>query len=360
MMNASETHFFRRTCCLIAPALIAVAPWASAEIVTSGLIQDLDADVGVVEAGGEGSGVTAWENQAAAGGDDVTTDRGTITLTSSDESINNHNFVTLPSGGPSPRMVGDDAEAFDGIMTGTGHTWFAVVRPEVDANPGRKNAIFGTLQNSNPFSGVVAHVSSNNSLGYMLRPANSDAFVDGTTSVNDGEWHILAGRLEAGTGGQLAEAFTNGPVAEASLSINILDSSISDALTVGAERTGGGENYLGDIARILIYNRPLDDEELNQTGFTLGELYGITNSFEGSSEPLRFLSIRFDHTTREVDVTWNSKPGSNYKFEISDNLQNWFEVTDNFPSQGETTTFTDESVTDTTLRRYYRVTELGN
>ena len=176
-------------------------------------------------------------------------------------------------------MVGDDMDAFDSIMQGNGNTWFAVVRPEVGLNGGRKNAIIGTLTNSNPFSGFVAHVSNNTTPAYMVRPASSDVFVDGTTDVNDGNWHILAGRLASGTGVQTAEIFVNGPEAEGSAMPNIQDTSDSDPLTVGAERTGGGENYVGDIARILIYDRPLSDSELNSTGFELGNLYGIDNTF---------------------------------------------------------------------------------
>ena len=45
---------------------------ASADIVSQGLILDLDADVGVSESGGA---VTAWTNQAPGGGD-LSTNRG--------------------------------------------------------------------------------------------------------------------------------------------------------------------------------------------------------------------------------------------------------------------------------------------
>ena len=262
---------------LLALSLIASSPVAvksHAAVVAGGLIQDLNAAVGVTESGGVGTGVTAWANQAAGTGDDLATDRGTI----SHNTGGAFSYLTLGGGGP-PRMVGDDAAAFDSIMNGNGHTWFAVVRPEVGANGGGKNAVFGTLTNSNPFSGVSAHVSNNSNLGYMTRPASSDVFANGTTNINDGEWHILAGRLGAGTGVQLAEAFTDGPIAEGTANPNILGTTNSDAFTLGAERSGGSENYLGDIARIIIYDRPLSDSELNQTGMALGDAYGITHTF---------------------------------------------------------------------------------
>ena len=78
-------------------------------------------------------------------------------------------------------------------------TWFAVVRPTQGANSGSKNAIFGTLTNQSNFSGLVAHVS-NTTPAYMLRfESGGDFFTNGSSNIGDSSWHILAGRLSAGT-----------------------------------------------------------------------------------------------------------------------------------------------------------------
>lgn len=254
-----------------------VAP-APGDIISSGLIQDLDADVGVTAAG---SDVSAWANQAASGGDDVVTNGGNPQLVAGP---NGHSAIDVT--GPA-KLAGSDAAAFDSIMNGNGHTWFAVV--EAGTNAGTKNAIFGTLTNSNPFSGVVAHVSG--TVGnYMLRPASADFFVTGTTDISSG-YHILVGRLGAGDGSINAEIFTDSPVADASGFAPILASTDSDPLTIGAERTGGSEDFDGKIARILIYDRPLSDAELNQTGFALGQAYGIQTSFVPEPSTLMLLIV---------------------------------------------------------------------
>ena len=268
-MRIAPQRFIRHLLCLAVPVFLGELP-LRADIIPGGLILDLNADVGVTESAGS---VSTWANQAPSGGDDVATNRGTPTVIAGP---NGHSAIQLDEVGEKDRLAGDDNTAFDAIMQGSGHTWFAVVRPTVNANGGRKNAIFGTLTNGNPFSGIVAHVSDNDHPAYMLRPGSSDLFVDGTSSVNNGGWYIVAGRLSAGTGNQTAEIFTDGPTAEASSStVNISPSTSSDELTIGAERVLGGENFVGDIARILIYERPLDEAELNEVGATLGLLYDI-------------------------------------------------------------------------------------
>lgn len=248
---------------------IATLPGA---ILESGLIQDLDASSGVVESGGTGTGVTSWANSAASGGDDLVTNRGSVTLSTA----GSFPFLTLETG-TSARMVGDDDSAFNSLLGGAGHTWFAVVRAAEFSNSGNKNAIFGTLTEGFGFTGVVAH-ASNGVAGYLNRPF-ADNFTLGTTSIVDGQWHIVAGRLSAGTGTQSADVFVDGPAAEASNSVSIPGTSGVGALAVGAERIGGGEDYEGDIARILVYDRPLTDSEINLVGAELSELYAINGSF---------------------------------------------------------------------------------
>lgn len=179
-------------------------------------------------------------------------------------------------------MVGTDPDAFDDIMLGTGHTWFAVVRaPEQDN--GAKNAIFGTLTNANPWTGMVAHVADDGggvSVGsYMTRPTGSDVFARGETDINDDEFHILAGRLEEGLDEVTAELFLESSTPEAEAFPIIIEESDSDEIAIGAERSGGGEHFDGDITRILIYERPLSDSEMNTTGGELASLYGL--SWEG-------------------------------------------------------------------------------
>ena len=59
-----------------------------------------------------------------------------------------------------------------------------------------------------------------------------------------------------------------------------------------------------------------------------------------------------------VTITWHSRAGRSYIIDASADLQEWQELTDSHPSQGDATEFTEnaESVRAATTR-YYRVTE---
>jgi len=185
--------------CVMLFGLVKV-PSAFAGIVTSGLIQDLDADVGITASG---TSVSAWANQAPSGGDDVSTNGGSPQLVLGP---NNRGSAVYLSGGA--RLAGTDASAFLSILQGSGHTWFAVVKPDLQNNT-NKNAVFGMLLNQSPWSGVCGHVGGTAApvvARYMVRPSSSNIFIIGTTDLYDGEWHIIGGRLAEATSTMLAEA----------------------------------------------------------------------------------------------------------------------------------------------------------
>lgn len=254
----------------IAVALVTagIAP-SSAAVVSLNLIQDLNANLGV---GGTASAVTDWANQAT-GGDNVATNAGTIEVV---PGPNGHSALRFQQG---DRMAGTSDTAFDAVMQGNGHTWFAVVNAGPQ-NHTAKNAIFGTLLNAGPFSGMIAHVANDGGANVtgnvILRPSTTDISARATTNINDGGFHILAGTLSAGTGAQQQQIFIDGSAAEASAALNILGTTDSGPIAIGAERTGGGEHIDADIARILIYDRPLTLAEFNQTGSDLAATYGLT------------------------------------------------------------------------------------
>ena len=264
-----------------------IAANANAVPVTSGLIQDLDAEVGVTTSGTD---VTAWVNQGSAG-DDVTSGTGGAQLVAS----------ATPGGQAAvrftnDRLVGDDAAAFDSIVQGSGLTWIAVINPGAQAgsdNPG-KNAIFGTLENSSGFNGYVGGIDNAESV-YGLERANSgaDERTTGATTGLDAGWVIVVGRVAAGTGSVLQEVFVNSATADGSSNITIGAAGEADLLAIGAERAGGAapEYYDGDLARLLIYNRPLTDQELDQVGFDLATTYGISTTFVLEPSSLALLGL---------------------------------------------------------------------
>ena len=67
--------------------------------------------------------------------------------------------------------------------------------------------------------------------------------------------------------------------------------------------------------------------------------------------------VEYDRGSGTVTLTWNSKNGKSYTIEISDNLDQWFELDDSVASGGATTTFVDMTIAPGTTRRNYRVLE---
>lgn len=80
----------------------------------------------------------------------------------------------------------------------------------------------------------------------------------------------------------------------------------------------------------------------------------------GSSAPLVITRIEHDPGTRETTLTWNSKPGKTYSIDFAEDLEPdliWSEVTDNLPSQGDSTSYTVPAVPEGTTVGFFRVRE---
>ena len=239
------------------------------QIPTVGLVQDLDGDLGISLSG---TTVVGWSNSAPSGGDDVSAARGTVEM--SPDTLNGHAVVHFDSSS----LAGDDEDAFDFGLSGSGFTWLVVVRSDAQDNS-RKNRVLGTLLNQSPYSGYTAGVftNANGTRPYadmVESPGSGESYADADDEILD-TWVIVAGRLSAAASGtSTLEIVVDGRPASASTSIAypVLD---CGALTIGAERVDGGEHFDGDVARILVYERPLPDAELDQAFEALAALYGL-------------------------------------------------------------------------------------
>jgi hypothetical protein len=240
----------------------------AATIVQTGLIQDLNADLGRT---GDPI-VTAWANQAS-GGDDVATGAGAVTVVAN--TANGHAVLVFDG---KSRMVGNNTNVFQPLTNGAGLTWFAVVQPGAQDSATR-NQIIGTIREGGSFSGFTAGVNMPTARPYtMMRPTTTETFVQSTRDIS-GLWVVLAGRLSTGTGSQTAEVYVNQPTPDKTAAVNVPGGSTCGALVIGAERSEGTEFFTGSVARILIYDRALSNAERDQTGRALGELYGIATLF---------------------------------------------------------------------------------
>ena len=183
-------------------------------------------------------------------------------------------------------LVCADEDAFDTLTTGAGHTWAAViaVRPQ---RVGVKdvNSFFGNLKNGGFYEGLWGCVTDDNRPWYGAR--NGLSF--GRFDVNNpqllapplapGAFHILIGRMQAGTGTVKLDLYIDSEKPTATGVIPVNPAANPSRLAIGQERDAvehpGKESFDGEIARFLIWQGPLDDAEIEKTIVTLRQEYQL-------------------------------------------------------------------------------------
>jgi len=179
-----------------------------------------------------------------------------------------------------------DEDAFDKLTTGSGHTWFAVIAT-YPQRTGLKdvNSFFGNLRNGDKYEGLWGCFNDDNTLWIGVR--NSRTF--GRFDVNNpqvvgpklepGKFHVIAGRLGSGTGTVKLELFVDRPAVVASADFPVEPAANPSRMAVGQERDAiqhpGHESFDGEIARFMIFDRPLTDAELAVSLTELRKLYSL-------------------------------------------------------------------------------------
>ena len=97
--------------------------------------------------------------------------------------------------------------------------------------------------------------------------------------LKENRYYVVAGRMGSGTGEVQIELFINEPQAVASKPFPVNPKANSSKLAIGQERDAtnhpGKESFDGELARFLIYERPLTNDELQQTMESLKKTYAI-------------------------------------------------------------------------------------
>ncbi len=166
-----------------------------------------------------------------------------------------------------------DEDTFDGLTTGKGHTWIARVALD-EQRVGLKdvNSFFGNLRNGGNYEGLWGNVKDDNTVWSGARNGITFGRFDKNnpqamgTKLERGKWHVLAGRMPAGDGTVKWELFVEQPVAVATTDFPVSATANPGRMAVGQERDAiehpGAESFDGEIARLLIWERPLSDAEL--------------------------------------------------------------------------------------------------
>ena len=187
---------------------------------------------------------------------------------------------------------------------------------------------------------------------------NAFGEVTATTAPALGEWHHIAvTRI-----GDDVTFYYDGVVDGQGVTAHpMLD---SDATLRIGSRTDLVTNFLGRMDDVAIFDGGLSGEQVmaimdgnfSDFGGSGGFDFKITAVSKGET-------LVDDVLVPSVTLTFNSRPGRNYKIEFSTSLKEtetpggWIELDDAFTSQGETTTYIDTLAAGTGTRIFYRVSE---
>lgn len=256
-----------------------------------GLIVDLNADRGVIT--DDRGRVEMWLNQV----EDfkvkafVKRDKGRKTegsgrplLTKNLASLNGHNTLLFEK----QELVAEDEDAFDHLITGSGYTWFCVLKAGKQSGELKDvNSFFGTLKNGGFYEGVWGGLNDDNSVWTGARNGKSfgrwdanNPYVRGMSVLDTTNYYLLIGCMDKGTDTVNISLFINKlhkPAAVQPFPVNI--NANASKLAIGQERDAtehpGRESFIGEISRFLLYDRPMSASELRKQANELIKMYQI-------------------------------------------------------------------------------------
>lgn len=270
---------------LLATLAIAIPTIVSAgetALPAKGIILDLDASKGLELE--DGDRVAAWKSQAPDKPElvFVKQDKGRAEAGSGRPTLKK----SANAGKPSlvfrqQELVCMDEDAFDGLTTGKGHTWIAVISVH-EQRVGVKdvNSFFGNLRNGGKYEGLWGCLDDDNTVWCGARNGLSFGRFDANNpkvsgpKLEQGKFHVIAGRMDAGTGTVKITLHIDSPKPVSTEDFPVNPEADSSRMAIGQERDAiehpGKESFDGEIARFLIWERPLTDAELSGAIKTLG------------------------------------------------------------------------------------------
>lgn len=264
--------------------------------ITEGLLLDLDADYGVELA--DKDKVTSWSNRVKDTGVDLFVQQdlgrevagsGRPRLQLNVAELNGHNSVVFHQ----QELINMNEDAFDHLTQGAGYTWFTVLSVyEQQIQLVDVNSFFGNLRNTNlnrqgHYEGFWGGFTDGNIPWAGARAGRGtgrwneeNRYLADDKPLEEGRYYLLAGRLGEGEKEATIEFFLEDlgePVAAAQFFP--FEGSNPSKMAIGQERDAtnhpGKESFDGEIAQMLIYERPLSDEELESVGDYLKTKFGL-------------------------------------------------------------------------------------
>ena len=267
--------------------LAAIGRGGDLDVPVSGLVVDLDAKCGLTLE--DGDRVVRWRSQAPTQEpvDFIKRDQGRDLAGSGRPTLRKD--IGALNGQPAlvfcqQELVCLDEDRFDRLTTGSGHTWIAIVAPHPQRS-GLKdvNSFFGNLRNGENYEGLWACFNDDNTVWWGARNGVTFGRFDENNPklsgprLEAGVFRLVAGRMTAGAGTVALELFLDAASPFARKDIKVNPNANPSRMAVGQERDAiqhpGVESFDGEIARLLVWDRPLTDAELNLTMRRLRTLY---------------------------------------------------------------------------------------
>ena len=245
---------------------------------TAGLVLDLNADKSVMVE--EGDRVSQWNNQVASSPARAFVKRdegravsgsGRPRLKLQVPEIRYHNTMVFNR----QELVNHHEDAFDHLLTGAGYTWLAILAPYTQV-PGLKDvsSFFGNLRNGGNYEGIWGNLADDNRPWMGSRSGKTfgrfdvnNPMVIAKESLEANRYYLLVGRMGSRTGEVPLELFVNDVTSPAASGrFPVYPDGNASKMAIGQERDAikhpGKESFDGELSRLLIYDRPLSDEEL--------------------------------------------------------------------------------------------------
>lgn len=257
------------------------------------LIVDLNADKGVVVA--DGDKVEQWKNQVSSF---VVKDfskrdegrkvpgSGRPALSKKLAELKGHNTLVFNK----QELVNMDEDAFDHLTMGGGYTWFAVLKAGKQSGElPNVNCFFGNLRNKPNNEGFWGGFNDDNSFWMSSRNAitfgrwdQNNPYVTSKEIVSQDKYYLIMGRMGKGTDTVTLSLYLNdGATPIASSPFPVSTNVNPSRMAIGQERDAvehpGRESFVGEMARFMLYDRPLSDEEMVNSAKQLISYYGINS-----------------------------------------------------------------------------------
>ncbi|WP_158973658.1 ThuA domain-containing protein [Cellulophaga sp. L1A9] len=273
----------------------AISKIANSLPVADGLLVDLNADHGVTLE--DGSKIGEWKNQVEGTNiksfikQDIgrkISGSGRPRLLLNVPELNGHNTIVFHR----QELLNHQEDAFDHLTQGSGYTWFSImaVYEQVKGKPG-VNSFFGNLRNTNmdkkgQYEGFWGGMSDENKVWISARNGlekglwnKNSPHVIADEALEKSRYYLVMGRMGEGQDTVNLQLFVNSTSSIAEKPFIVNPKANPSKMAIGQERDAtnhpGAESFDGEIARCLIYEKPLNKDELAATIEYLKTTYNI-------------------------------------------------------------------------------------